>query len=456
MLTPLVLTCVLGMQAPAPSAKLPPNDFGNALIPDLVADPSVVEFDGTFYLYATTDGEGKHLSTSGLPVVWKSKDFLNWSFEGSILPPGFKGKYWAPSSAIRRGGTYYLYPTIDEKLTVLTSRSPEGPFTHPETRQAGWKTIRPKVGGSIDAEVLVDGDGKGYMVWQHRGFGRMRSDLLDLEEDGQTILPAKRGGYAEGQYLFKRKGIFYFLYTQGGDEIYQYAYMMSPSLDGPWTAPEQDIIATTDRSEKVFGPGHGSFFNPKDSDQWYFVYLEYGRGSTNRQVYADKMDFNADGTIRPIKLTKAGVGAIRRSVERKPNLALGAVASASSVLADAKVQPRQDATLDRTESFVPRFATDGSNGSRWMAALDDKLPWFQIDLGSVRNVFRTEAYFVQPTHGHAYRIESSEDGRQWRTFGGHADLRIQSPHRDGKKVRARYLRLTILEGTPGLWELRVF
>jgi hypothetical protein len=103
------------------NAKLPPNDFGNALIPDLLADPSMVEFDGVFYCYATTDGEGKHLSTSGLPVVWESTDFLNWTFEGSLFPQGFNGKYWAPSSAIFRNGTYYLYPTINEKLTVVTA-----------------------------------------------------------------------------------------------------------------------------------------------------------------------------------------------------------------------------------------------------------------------------------------------------------------------------------------------
>ncbi len=80
-----------GAADPTPGANepLPPNDFGNALIPDLLADPSIVEFNGVFYCYATTDGEGKHLSTSGLPVVWKSTDFLNWHFEGSIFPPGF-------------------------------------------------------------------------------------------------------------------------------------------------------------------------------------------------------------------------------------------------------------------------------------------------------------------------------------------------------------------------------
>jgi beta-xylosidase len=38
----------------------------NPIIPDLVADPSIVKFGDTFYCYATTDGYDKGLATSGL------------------------------------------------------------------------------------------------------------------------------------------------------------------------------------------------------------------------------------------------------------------------------------------------------------------------------------------------------------------------------------------------------
>src|SRR6185312_16951538 len=86
------------------SAVAAGEPFGHALIPDLVADPSIVDLDGTFYCYATTDGAGAGLATSGTPVVWKSCDFLNWSFHGSSFPPGFAAKYWAPSSLVRKNG----------------------------------------------------------------------------------------------------------------------------------------------------------------------------------------------------------------------------------------------------------------------------------------------------------------------------------------------------------------
>src|SRR5207248_8182157 len=144
--------------------------------------------------------------------------------------------------------------------------------------------------------------------------------------------------------------IYYYFYALGGGENYRYAYMMSrTSPSGPWEAPEQDIIATSDPQEKIFGPGHACFFHPQKSEQWYIVYLEYGRGGTNRQIYADKMNFNDDGTIEPITLTKAGVGALRPVAIRPPdaalpNLALGCRASASSTQPHYRVPSGQNST----------------------------------------------------------------------------------------------------------------
>ncbi len=434
-------------------------NFGHALIPDLVADPSIVDINGTFYCYATTDGWGQHLATSGTPVVWTSKDFLNWSFEGSSFPADFDLKYWAPSSIVYRNGRYYSFPTLDGQITAVVSDSPLGPFVAPDGQHVTKATLQPfpiEQNSTIDAEVYIDDDGQAYMVWSRRRMVKLKPDLLSA--DGPVInIATKRHGYSEGPFLTKRHGIYYYFYTLGGDEAYQYAYMMSrTSPMGPWEAPEQDIIATTDRTERVLGPGHGSFFHPKDSDQWYFVYLEYGRGGTNRQVYADKMNFNPDGTIQPIKLTKAGVGMLRPATDSSPNLAADGTATASSTRRRERIKPRQDPSLDRIELFTAANALDGANGTRWMAADSDVAPWFQVDLGGPRDIKRTEAYFVKPAAGHAYRLEWSLDGENWQPYGGNENVALRSPHRDENAVRARYLKLTVLQGVPGLWEFRVY
>ena len=73
----LALFCLHGLSTMAQT-----NPFGNALVPDMIADASIVEIDGTFYCYATTDGYGRGLETSGPPVVWKSRD----SKQGCLIP----------------------------------------------------------------------------------------------------------------------------------------------------------------------------------------------------------------------------------------------------------------------------------------------------------------------------------------------------------------------------------
>jgi hypothetical protein len=155
-------------------------------------------------------------------------------------------------------------------------------------------------------------------------------------------------------------------------------------------------------------------------------------------------------------VTKAGVGALRADTEASPNLAAGGKATASSTRPNYRVRHEKDSTLDRVETYAPENAVDGSNGTRWLAAAGDQAPWFQVDLGAPRHLRRTEAYFVKPAAGQAYRVESSLDGRHWNLFGENADVVLCSPHNDEKSVQARYLKLTILKGEPGLWEFRVY
>ncbi|MDF3058669.1 MAG: endo,4-beta-xylanase [Rariglobus sp.] len=435
-----------------------PHPFGRPLIPDMVPDASIVDIDGVFYCYATTDGWGRHLDTSGTPVVWKSRDFVNWSFEGSIFPDNFNAKYWAPGAPVKHDGRYYLFPTLDGKITATVSNSLTGPFRTLDGKDifpgSGWSPFPIEQKSAIDAEIFRDDDGQSYLFYSRRRMVKLKPDLSG--PDGPVVtLNTGETAYSEGPWVFKRRGIYYYLYTLGGGENYAYAYVMSrTTVLGPWIQPAEKIIAKTAPSAGIHGPGHGSFLNPAGTDDWYFIHLEYGRGSTNRQTFAQKMAFNEDGTIKPITLTNQGVGALRQVPSRRSNLALARTATASSVRPDRKIPA--DHGLDRTETFAPDLAIDDSNGSRWMAAADDTTPRWQIDLGAAREIVGTEACFVKPAAGHAYQLESSLDGQTWMPYGGHADVVLRSPHVDQKPARVRYLRLTILKGEPGLWEFRVY
>ena len=298
------------------------NPFGNALVPDMIADASIQEIDGMFYCYATTDGYGRGLETSGPPVVWKSKDFVHWSFDGTYFPSAATEKYWAPSKVVQANGKYYIYPTINGYMYPAVADHPEGPFKlargedrfyKPYTASTLLQTEDP---GGIDAEVFIDDDGQAYVFWGRRHVAKLAKDMITVDSVVHVI-STPRKEYSEGPIFFKRKGIYYYLYTIGGDERYQYAYVMSKvSPLGPYEYPEQDIVSTTDYEQGVFGPGHGCVFNT-DEDHYYFAYLEFGRRSTNRQTYVNRLEFNEDGTIRPVKLSLDGVGPLRKVKGRK-------------------------------------------------------------------------------------------------------------------------------------------
>ena len=443
------------------SAQKISNPFGNALIPDMIADASIQLIDGIYYCYATTDGYGKGLETSGPPVVWKSKDFVHWKFDGTYFPSALNQKYWAPSKVVYANNQYYIYPTINGYMYPAVSESPDGPFRLAKGKDEFTKPYavtstlldEPNPEG-IDAEVFIDDDGQAYVFWGRHHVAKLHDDMVTVDSDIRVI-KTRREGYSEGPIFFKRNGIYYYLYTLGGDEKYQYAYGMSTvSPLGPYTFPEEDIITTTDYETGVFGPGHGSVFSDEKGN-YYFTFLEFGRRSTNRQTYVNKMEFNEDGTIRPVKVNLEGVGPLNTVKGRRPLII--EKMEASSVMPPEFIEPMKDTLCRRTEYFIPDFAKDQSNGSRWMADSNDKDAWIVADLGKIRKIRKSEIYFVKPTAGHSYQLEVSTDGKQWMVCKESESVKYCSPHEDNLNgVKVRFVRLRIISGVSGIWEWNIY
>lgn len=447
----LLLVCFLSAEAQTN------NPFGNALIPEMMADPSIVYFDGNFYCYATTDGYGKGLATSGPPVVWKSKDFVHWSFDGTerYFPSASKQKFWAPSKCIKHSGRYYIYPTVNERMYALVADTPEGPFRLAKgedcflPQNAADAALIPGAKVGIDAEYFIDDDGSKYIFWNQRHAARLLPDMATIDTSSVTTIKTGVDGYSEGPIVFKRNGIYYYLYTISGHETYRYNYVYgTQSPLGPYTIPQNDTVAVTDSSTGVFGPGHGCVFEYEG--QYYFAFLEYGRSRTNRQIYVNKLNFNEDGTIQTVEVDLRGVGTLKADDYGTP-VGIKSV-SASSCSDSLQIEPILLPTFKRTEYFYPEFALDGENGSRWMACSADSAAWLKIDLGKKKKIGRSEIAFVMPTAGHAYILEGSTDGKTWYSCGGHSDIICRSPHVDIIEKPFRYLRVRLLEGEPGIWE----
>ena len=471
------------------------NRAYNPLIPDNLADPSVSKFGDTYYLYGTTDLD-YGLGRAGTPVVWKSKDFVNWSFEGShirgfdwakgyeyVNDKGEKKKgyfrYWAPGKVIEQYGRYYLYVTFvkpDEKMGtyVLVADRPDGPFQFAEGKGLSVpgtaKADSPAIVPDIDGEPFVDEDGKGYIFWRRRFAARLSDDKLHIEGELVSIKTARQG-YSEGPLMFKRKGIYYYVYTLSGHQNYANAYMMS--RESPLTGfvkPEgNDIFLFSAPENQVWGPGHGNVFYDEGTDAYIFVYLEYGDGGTTRQVYANRMEFNEDGTIRTLVPDARGVGCLAAPQETRKNLALQSHFYASSEKAprtstvSIETQPNQPLpdkgsvkNYTRTHTYQAAHVADESNGTRWLAADTDSSPFITVDLKEVRTVSECHFFFTRPTEGHAWRLEKSADGKNWQTCAEQGKVQARSPHIAGAIGEARYLRLHIRRGDAGLWEWKIY
>jgi hypothetical protein len=103
-------------------------------------------------------------------------------------------------------------------------------------------------------------------------------------------------------------------------------------------------------------------------------------------------------------------------------------------------------------TFCPSSkSSDEEHDSMW-AFPEDKTSLIVADLGQSQNIKRSEVYFVCPTPGHAYILEYSTDGKTWKPCGGHREVIIQSSHTDNLNIKARYLRVEILNGVNGIWE----
>jgi len=103
------------------------------VLPGFTADPNIVRFGDTYYIYPTTDGFANWSGTQF--KAYSSKDLVHWTDHGIILDLGpdiswANGRAWAPTMTAKNGKYYFCY-SADTNIGVAVSDSPTGPFTDP-------------------------------------------------------------------------------------------------------------------------------------------------------------------------------------------------------------------------------------------------------------------------------------------------------------------------------------
>ncbi len=255
-----------------------------------------------------------------------SPDLVHWTKHPDVLDVRNVAwaayAIWAPTSIYLNGKYYLFFAANDLQKTdktpggigIAASDSPGGPFVD----ALGKPLIGEFHNGAqpIDPAVFRDDDGSIYFYFGGQG----HCNVARLSPDLKHVIPMKDGSlykeitprnYVEGPFMIKRRGVYYFMWSEGdwGNASYGVAYAKGSSPTGPFV-PAGKILSTDPAIAN--GPGHHSVLQIPGTDTWYIVYHRHPLGTTGaneRKLAIDRMYFDADGNIVPIKMTADGVGA---------------------------------------------------------------------------------------------------------------------------------------------------
>lgn len=313
----------------------------NPIIEGWYADPEGVVFGNTYWVYPTfSDDFDKQLHFD----AFSSKDLVNWKKYERILDTTkikwLRQALWAPS-IIEKDSMYFLFfgandiqrlgresydPNNDINhfggIGVATAKHPGGPYED----YLGKPLISNFHNDAqpIDQFVFKDVDNKYYFFyggWSHCNLGILNDDFTGFIpwEDGSLFKEITPEGYVEGPFMFLRNGIYYFMWSEGGwtNGTYKVAYAMADKATGPYK--RIGTILESKEGDIAKGAGHHSVIKKLGTDEYIIVYHRRPIPNLDRDhrvTCMDKMEFNHDGTIKPIIMTFEGVSFLEASSEK--------------------------------------------------------------------------------------------------------------------------------------------
>ncbi|MFD0695562.1 glycoside hydrolase family 43 protein [Paenibacillus sp. GCM10027628] len=312
------------------------------------ADPSAHIFDGKIYIYPSHDLDRNNTSNDN-GDQYDMEDYHVLSMEdtessctdhGEALHvkdvPWASKQMWAPDAAYKDEKYYLYFPARDHddifRIGVATSSSPSGPFIPEPGYIPGSFSIDPAVfmdddnraymyfgglwGGQLEkwktGEYVTDGQGpapeepalgprvselnEGMLTFQD-----FPEEILILDEQGNPLVAGdEERRYFEGPWVHKYKGKYYLSYSTG--TTHKIVYAMSENPKGPF------VFKGTILTPVVGWTTHHSIVQFKD--KWYLFYHDSslsGGADNKRCVKFTELEYNEDGTIRPISPYKSYV-----------------------------------------------------------------------------------------------------------------------------------------------------
>ncbi|NIJ44819.1 beta-xylosidase [Wenyingzhuangia heitensis] len=296
------------------------------------ADPSARVFNGRLYVYTSHDRDDATYFDMLDWACFSTDNMKDWKDHGAIFSLkdiSWAEKWaWAPD-AVKRNNKYYLYyPVERKKIGVAVANKPEGPFKDIIGKPLVDGIAEPFAGAEpIDPAILIDDDGQAYMYFGCREARvvKLKENMVELDGSLQEViildkqgkrllwkeksekepnLQINHGGdgvYGEGPWMFKRNGLYYYVYSNGWSKDATMIYATSQNPMGPFVYQGKVMKPVSS------GTSHGSIVTYKN--QWYVFYhtQDLSGNGFKRSICVDKLFFNKNGDIIPVAPTKEGV-----------------------------------------------------------------------------------------------------------------------------------------------------
>lgn len=269
-----------------------PDTYHNPIIRGMAPDPSICRA-GEYYYLVNSSFEWY----PGLPI-YKSKDLVNWELIGhgfnnrdhNFIKPGTfdSGGLFAPTIRYHDGLFYIINTHIGGKGNFyITATDPAGPWSEPVWIDAP----------GIDPSLFWDDDGKCYYIgngnlsgvkqwYGQAGVWMQELDLKSKKLIGKrkqlTFGHATNARWGEGPHLYKIKGKYVLLMSEGGTDIdHAVTCFVSDSIWGEYEPIQINPILThrhLGTEYPVYATGHADIVQTPQGE-WWMVALGKRRGA---------------------------------------------------------------------------------------------------------------------------------------------------------------------------------
>jgi hypothetical protein len=422
------------------------------------ADPTLIRFNGGYWLFASKSGG-----------YWHSGDLIHWHF---IEPTGLPLEDYAPTVAVVNG------------RMVFTAFNTPALFTTDEPLKGAWRKLA-DLKGYPDPDIFVDDDGRVFIYYgcssnggievveldPRRDFkvinGPVRCFAADYAHHGWEVAGEENRGnpnpdgtaqmapWLEGAWMTKHGGAYYLQYSAPGTQFKTYADGVYTSTNpmGPFVyAPYSPFSHKP--TGFIGGAGHSSLAEADNGDFWHISTMTVSvRHMFERRLGLFPAGFTPDGQLvcnsylgdYPQYIPGAAKKPWQNNSPGWMLLSYHKPATASSSL----------------EHFPIKNAFDENIRTWWSAVSGKPGEWLQVDLGKPCRIEAMQINFADQgvtnlgrmiDDAYRYYVQVSGDGQHWQDAVDRREDRRDSPHdyvQLTEPVVARYAKLVNVHSPGG-------